>query len=541
MWEQDWALLGLEPTTELGAIKKAYALRLKVTRPDDDAEAYQALRAAYERVQQWAKWQRENADAPPAAADESAAAPLPPLPAAYAPPVAATTPAEHPPETEPDIDPRQLVNELELRWRRVGETGLLQAWEGVRQVLDQQPLRRQAEFSAAFARWVLDLPSLPDDFLKALDTHFGWLNDFRTERQLGTELAHALHDALDIRLRPAAVEPAVRALAAPLHGMAAQRDTARGWFGWQLLWLLLGPLLARNQGLLGPAWLARLGLDGDAQRWLKQGQKRGLWLAAGLASVLAMGAGTALSGDAALAFTRTAGWLVVTGVIFVLGLVAGMLIHTGPALTTPKRRLALPLERWRRHSMQPVLGLVWLLFAAWMAWLADNAPTAASGPLALIPGWLYGLAAALFGLAGLLAAWPLVPLHGCVVAGLFPLVGSLFFAALGGWLPPLACLLAALAWMLLAAAVHEERVRAEGLAQWPLRPMLNSLALASRWTYVVALLPLAGCSAYLALGDGPPRVATVFLIWVLGNIATGRLLDKAQGWALKQLPAPAEA
>lgn len=54
MWEDDWALLGIEPTTELAVIKKAYALRLKVTRPDDDADAYQALRGAYERLQQWA-------------------------------------------------------------------------------------------------------------------------------------------------------------------------------------------------------------------------------------------------------------------------------------------------------------------------------------------------------------------------------------------------------------------------------------------------------------------------------------------------------
>lgn len=52
MWEQDWALLGIAPTTELAAIKKAYALKLKTTRPDDDAAAYQALRGAYERAQQ---------------------------------------------------------------------------------------------------------------------------------------------------------------------------------------------------------------------------------------------------------------------------------------------------------------------------------------------------------------------------------------------------------------------------------------------------------------------------------------------------------
>ena len=42
-----WTVLGIAPTADLVAIKKAYAARLKRTRPDDDAAAYQALRDAY--------------------------------------------------------------------------------------------------------------------------------------------------------------------------------------------------------------------------------------------------------------------------------------------------------------------------------------------------------------------------------------------------------------------------------------------------------------------------------------------------------------
>ena len=42
-----WDILGLAPTQDVRAIKRAYAAKLKTTRPDDDAQAYQDLREAY--------------------------------------------------------------------------------------------------------------------------------------------------------------------------------------------------------------------------------------------------------------------------------------------------------------------------------------------------------------------------------------------------------------------------------------------------------------------------------------------------------------
>lgn len=51
----DWGLLGLTPTTDRKAIKRAYAQRLKKTRPEDDAEAYQQLREAYDRAIHYCK------------------------------------------------------------------------------------------------------------------------------------------------------------------------------------------------------------------------------------------------------------------------------------------------------------------------------------------------------------------------------------------------------------------------------------------------------------------------------------------------------
>jgi hypothetical protein len=63
-----WDELGIEPTDDQRAIKKAYAERLKQTRPEDDPDKFQALRRAYEAA--------VRGDAPRAAARPIDAPPL---------------------------------------------------------------------------------------------------------------------------------------------------------------------------------------------------------------------------------------------------------------------------------------------------------------------------------------------------------------------------------------------------------------------------------------------------------------------------------
>jgi len=559
MWDEDWARLGIEPTTELGAIKKAYALKLKTTRPDDDAEAYQALRGAYERVQQWLKWQQQQAA-------QSPQEPAPPVPAPAAespPPSAAPVRPAPPPEPEPPTPPRaspeaapaatapepvvqpdQFIHALERRWRVAGEAALWDAWAQTQRELDRQPLSRQTEFSTAFAQWALALPTLPDSFLKTLDTYFGWLRDFRSERLLGTALVQALEE----RLRPRPVDPAVRAVGDPLLRLHAARLARLGWLKLHWLLFLLQPLLGRNQALLGAQWLRALGLDLEAQHWLQAQAKRGLWLRAGVSAVVFGAVAQLVLDEPISAVGHTLVWLAGTAVLLALGLAGGSLLGLQlEALNPAGRRWSQMLPAWLHEIVAVALGIVWLLFAAWLAGV-DAGPFA-KAMRQWLPFFHEGIidyAAWGFALCGVVMARPRNGMSRCIVAGLFPLAAWVAVRAVGAWLPPSSGLFIAAAWLLAGAAVHEDRFDrpAPAPVQWLLRPVLNTLVLAGRWTYGTALAPLGVATGYATLVDGHARPASLFMCWMLGILAVGWLQTKAEALGLRQLPAlpePADA
>ncbi|MBT7408965.1 MAG: J domain-containing protein [Methylococcales bacterium] len=55
-----WDILNIRSTTDIKQIKRAYAKQLKTCRPDDDAQAYQQLRKAFDLAKKWIKQQQAN-------------------------------------------------------------------------------------------------------------------------------------------------------------------------------------------------------------------------------------------------------------------------------------------------------------------------------------------------------------------------------------------------------------------------------------------------------------------------------------------------
>ncbi|QXL98190.1 J domain-containing protein [Cronobacter sakazakii] len=55
-----WTLLGLEPTKDKGALRRAWAKIVKQHRPDQDPQKYQQLREAYEAAQRYQEYDEEE-------------------------------------------------------------------------------------------------------------------------------------------------------------------------------------------------------------------------------------------------------------------------------------------------------------------------------------------------------------------------------------------------------------------------------------------------------------------------------------------------
>lgn len=518
MWAEDWARLGLDPTTDLAAIKKAYARQLKTTRPDDDAEAYQALRAAYERAQQWAKWQTPPAATAPGISSPGPE-PAPPAPSPDAQP--ATTAAEV-------IAPQTLIDALELAWRRDGSTGLGLAWAEAQPALLAQPLEAGGLHAAAFARWVIRLPQLPDAFVARLDAEFGWRDDYRTRQLLGDALAEALEEALEARWPRVLNDAGLMARAQPLlrlrDRLRAGRDASA-----LLMMVLLHPRLLRDLTQIGPAVLRRLGLALDEHARLHTLASRAGLLRVALAAAAFIACGLALGAPGMPLLGRTLTWLVCSG--FALGAV----YTAGALLANPPGRPGRGLRAWAMSRRQPTLGLSLLAAAAFLAYFNVAGAQLLQAGGAARPDGFISATCVLLGLAGLCGAWPRDPEHGITCVGLIALMGALLLKNLPAEGATCAALCGAALWVLLGAAHTEGRLHLPAPLAWLLRPVQHALRMSLRWGPMFSLLPAVaalGCAMLPGAGLAP---LTLFAVWGGSGLALGWAQARAEVWALARL------
>jgi hypothetical protein len=540
MRDEDWQLLGLaEPTTDLLAIKRAYAVRLKRTRPDDDADAYQRLRQTYEWAQQWARWQAETA------ADEPASPPRPVEPIesreAERPTAAAALPIERPPAPEtvetapPPLNPEALVARAYQIWQQQGEAAFLTHWPTLHAGLDALPLTDMPEASARLAEMVIQVGDLPEAIVIELDRYFGWRADFRTARQIGPERAQALLRVLDDRIVRPISDPGVLEQLEPLLRVARLAAAKRKALALLHAVFCGGLLLGLYDALPARQWRA-LGYGAVEQVALRSliGRAGGVRLGLG---VLALASAMGLAGMSApelvpvLVSGAIASLLLYFVAMWLTGILGGWF-----GLRWRDQGWAARLREWHAHPRRPIAGFAALGLSA----LAAGWASSTWAPNLLFWPWVPWF---LLALAGTMALWPQDLRHGVVVVlaagvGTFIAMGLLPAAAFNGPSEP-AALSLGLGWALLASSAYERgwwgTREARSIAKpqaWPLAPVINSLALCDRWgvNFAMASVPLLVGLAMAGIVNATPW--GLFVGWTL--LVLGFAIGQEQLFGLGQ-------
>lgn len=147
-----WQELGIAPTRDLRAIKRAYATRLRQVHPEEDAEGFQRLRAAYESARRGARRGSAGGEAPP-----------PPTRAANDRVAAGAEPAAEAVAAEP-LSPARAGAELAIRFVATADAANEIVEARLRQLL-QSPLLRslvaREQFEQQLLRELLSTAELP--------------------------------------------------------------------------------------------------------------------------------------------------------------------------------------------------------------------------------------------------------------------------------------------------------------------------------------------------------------------------------------------
>jgi hypothetical protein len=322
-----WTALGIDATDDAVAIKRAYAAKLRVTRPDEDAQGYQALRQAYDHALVRAQHLREargpeadnapgvnapivihlkgdnpeellaamtqaveqvSAERKASARDEWASVPTQPKPtpnADRAPEQAEKLLADA--DAEPTT-PAALVSYWSRYGANNGDKALLRAWPRWERQLTEAPLVSRDEYSRCFADMVLLNRDLPDEIVVRLAEHFEWQLDFRATRVLGDHRAAALQTLLATEIAVPIRDPQVRAqygdvlTLEKLLGAAGERGQRYPLKAWLFAMLALPGGLSRLLQRTPHKTLRGLGIERSMHHELSLVATRGLQIRCGL-------------------------------------------------------------------------------------------------------------------------------------------------------------------------------------------------------------------------------------------------------------------
>ena len=215
-----WTLLGLEDDADERTIKRRYAKLLKVTRPDDDPEAFQHLREAYERALDWARNrfdEDDDGDTPTATVERFGEIVIEPLSAEKAPLPAQTLIVER---VTPAPDAQAMARQAarQLVERTTAHNVHQQHQSALEQACD-------LAFQQRLLERCLDDDQPDSELVTAAVAHLRWLTPWQTLRLSAdheVQLTHQLLDAQGAGLAQMLIEGHERAFLAALEGLTQQ-------------------------------------------------------------------------------------------------------------------------------------------------------------------------------------------------------------------------------------------------------------------------------------------------------------------------------
>ncbi|WP_194867951.1 J domain-containing protein [Pseudoalteromonas sp. PPB1] len=220
MTENPWEVLGIDPSADKKAIKRAYTSKLKLCKPDEDPEGFQQLRAAYDaalahlEAQPQQRVKLSSADEQPSELAEPEAIKPEVLPD--------TTPAMHfeTPQAQPGTPPQlnSELQEFDTELAQLLDNSYRRNQQGAWQLLIEHPVCVDLQSRRAASHRIFhsvlnyqkseraEVTPLDIEVLVFLNLHFDWAEDQELEQQVGHpdfyNMTHKEMPEPEVRIEP---------------------------------------------------------------------------------------------------------------------------------------------------------------------------------------------------------------------------------------------------------------------------------------------------------------------------------------------------